>query len=778
MFFLFIFALMRNWFLVFVLLLQIYLLGAAECSWSISAQVIDKHDNSTLEFAEIEILETSEKITSDEWGKFKIENLCAQTYTFVITHWGCEPDTVPLNITNNIEHTFYLEHHIEELAGITATASRVKEGTTAYMQLKSYDLQQLTGKDLAQALQNMSGVRTMKTGANINKPVVNGFYGDRVTLVNNGIMLHSQDWGTEHAPEIDVNSINQIEILQATQTVEYTTQNIGATIAMEAPLMPLHKHTQFGVLYGLQTNGLQNSLAAFLQKGFDKKYAFRIQAAFKKGADLHTPQYTMSNTAQQEADLSFQQKFSLKKINVQTLYSMFSQNLGILRAAHVGNIGDLERAINSDKPLIINDPTFKIQNPKQKIAHHLADIKMLEPLRNNHFLEYRANVQSNRRKEFDIRRGGRSDIPALDMHLLSVSAKAVHHNEKYLKTNWKWNQKNGAEYQYKNNTNNPQTGIMPIIPDYIQSGLALFSIHEFYRKNLALDFAARYEFNYLSAYFFEKNKLVNNKYLFNTYNFTTNISWIKTYFDWQSNISFSSKMPNISELHSNGLHHGTAAIEYGNPDLSVEKAFGWTSTLNLKYQNYISINTKYKIQYIKDFIFIQPSSEFLLTIRGAFPIFQYQAANALFHIIDINAKIQPIDFFEILLKANIIRAKNMINKDYIINIPADAFSAGLKFSGNIKKLSDAYVSLNGVYTLKQKRTPALIPDYKPAPDACFLLNFQTGATARIGEKNRLTFSLALENILNTVYRDYLNRFRYFTDETGFNATFRINYFFN
>ena len=37
----------------------------------------------------------------------------------------------------------------------------------------------------------------------------------------------------------------------------------------------------------------------------------------------------------------------------------------------------------------------------------------------------------------------------------------------------------------------------------------------------------------------------------------------------------------------------------------------------------------------------------------------------------------------------------------------------------------------------------------------------------------MTIGVGVDNLLNTSYRDYLNRFRYYTDEMGTNVSLRV-----
>jgi iron complex outermembrane recepter protein len=67
-------------------------------------------------------------------------------------------------------------------------------------------------------------------------------------------------------------------------------------------------------------------------------------------------------------------------------------------------------------------------------------------------------------------------------------------------------------------------------------------------------------------------------------------------------------------------------------------------------------------------------------------------------------------------------------------------------------------------------------DFMEAPPAYWLLNISTGFSKPINE-SRIDFRLSVENLLNTKYREYTNRFRYFADELGRNFTFSAKYIF-
>jgi iron complex outermembrane receptor protein len=119
----------------------------------------------------------------------------------------------------------------------------------------------------------------------------------------------------------------------------------------------------------------------------------------------------------------------------------------------------------------------------------------------------------------------------------------------------------------------------------------------------------------------------------------------------------------------------------------------------------------------------------------------------------------------------LLRAWNYSINNYLVYMPSDRYSAEAKFYFDSKTLKENYISVNYQYVTKQWRVPTN-SDFAPPPPAYSLLGFEIGTSVRMG-KQRLDISLAGANLLNEVYRDYLDRFRYFCDAPGRNFTVRI-----
>lgn len=770
----------RILFFLFILLNSVQL-QAQNCNWQLSGKVVDKHDKSPLGFATVYIDEFKIGVTTDSLGNFKLTNICTGTYFVILEHLGCKADTVQLNINKNIQTIFYLEHHTEILDEIVLTAKREQiypTQTAAF--LDKNKLQQLEGKNLSEILSTISGITQLKTGANISKPIIHGMFGSRISIYNDGIKLETQDWGTEHAPEIDPFNASNIKVIKGAGSVAYGTNAMGGMIVITPPALKKYKNINANFSIVTQTNGRGITTSARIEQGFRKKIAYNLQGTYKRIGDLKAPHYNLSNTGLQEVNLYTAIGFVKNKWNMDMSYSLFHQELGILRSAHIGNLTDLKNAIASDTPLIVKPFTFKVNNPKQKIAHHNAKVDLKKYFKKEQKIEVIYAFQLNNRKEFDIRRGGRSNKPALEMHLFSNNLNSSYSR----KINFKKSiieGKSGIAFTTLHNANNAETGIRPLIPDYYQYAVGFYEMETISTPKIDIELGIRYDYTRFKAFKFDKNnQLQKSIYNFNTYAFVAGIDWDskKEWLKFQSNIVFNSRFPNANELFSEGLHHGIATIEFGNQKLKQEHGIKWVNTLSTQYKKLIKLELNFYVTKIKNYIYSAPLPDPILTIRGAFPAFKYEQTNARLLGLDFNLSSELTSFLMFTFQASLIRGKNTINKDNLIYMPADRIHSSIEIHHDFKKFKRVFLGLSLVHIFKQNKIPTQIIDYKLAPVAYTTFNINGGWKYEINPKHQIAFSIAAENISNVSYRDYLNRFRYYADEMAWNLTIRLKYEFN
>ena len=312
-----------------------------------------------------------------------------------------------------------MDHHIETLEEVVISKERTKilSSTAKVYSLTESEKGRYNTKGLAGALEQISGVNTLATGNSIAKPVIHGMFGSRVGIIYNNLMLENQQWGQDHAPNIDINAFENIRVIKGASTLKFTGSTPGGVIVLESSL-PRPVDSLYGktILNGM-TNGKGMGIVSSWVKSFETGSYIKAQGTFRKNGDFSAPDYMLTNTGSDEKNiaLSVGKNGFHKKWNV--YFSYFNTEIGILKSAHIGSIRDLLRAIEADRPSVIESFTYGTESPKQANTHYTTSLSYSKFLGSNQKLNVKYSWQKNNREEYDLRRGDLKYTPAIDLRL-------------------------------------------------------------------------------------------------------------------------------------------------------------------------------------------------------------------------------------------------------------------------------------------------------------------------------------------------------------------------
>ncbi len=781
------------------LLLVIQVSYAQDCLKTLSGSVIDFHDGLPLEGATISYNNIT--IQTDAEGKYSIPNLCEIAYAFTIAHENCNSQVVTINVQEITHKDFYLEHHLSELGEVKIASIQEQLRSSYEGALDKNDIERYSAASLGDALKEITGVSSINTGSTIVKPVVQGLYGSRITIVNNGVRMQDMEWGEEHAPNIDINTAGSVTLVEGASALQYGGDAIGGVILMKPTKVPL-KDTLFGKLHtSFSTLGRGNATTAELSKGYKSGSFFKVQGMIKKFGDVEAPDYVLSNTGIEGkgASISFgKNKF---EYGWDVFYSYFENEIGILSAAHLGNTNNLIEAINSREPRIIRDFTYAIDNPRQDVNHHLGRVNYFKRFEKLGKLNIQYDFQKNSRKEFDIRRGEElSKKPSVDLELTTHT----------LSTDFKFDSKPnytvnvGFMGRYQENFASGENGVRRLIPDYEKIDAAGFLIATVdIADGLTYDGGVRYDFNYIDALkFYRKSTwedrgynidfaefevrdaegsqlLTNPVYEFHNFSTTHRVQYEFNNYRLAANYALAKRAPNPAELFSDGLHHSAARIENGDLRIGQETSHKMQLSLQ-KNGTFWRWKVAPYVNFVQDYILIEPTSV-RLSIRGSFPVWDYRAADSRFIGLDMNTSFHWSDQWRTDHSFSIVKGKEIDTDTPLINIPPPSLRN--KVSYTKEKLN---LSLESEYNFRQNEYPDNIMVFSSAeqkevpldintpPDAYHLLHFSSDYSLDTGTKSTLKIGVDIHNILNTTYRNYLNRLRFFADDLGRNITVRLS----
>lgn len=743
-------------------------MNAQNCQITLSGHVVDENTEMPFAFATIYIKEAKKGATTDENGAFEINNLCAGEYHIRYSRLGYKIKRTFIILESDTTLVIKLRQYTELLEEIVVRGEQGDKSAQVNSSLNAEKIAEKGNENLANVLDQIAGVSTLKNGSGIAKSVIHGLYGNRVAILNNGIAQSGQQWGNDHAPEIDPLTAEHISVVKGAGVLAYNGSSLGGVILVEPSNIENEPHLHGKAAYIFQTNGRGHTTNLQLAKS-GESIAWRATGTLKLIGDRHAPDYFLTNTGNREGNLSLQvDKTHSDKWKTNFYYSLFNTRLGILRGAHIGNLTDLESAFTREEPFFTRDKfSYAIDAPAQTVQHHLLKIKTKYSLAENKFITLTYGGQANNRKEFDVRRGNRSDVPALSLLQFSnfLEGKYKYIGEKSLIV------KTGIQLNFVDNTNNPETGILPLIPDYRSSAAAGFLVITKKQNKFFYEAGARYDFKNLEAITISRDlprriERFNNN--FHNFGLSGGVKYqINERLKTAINTGLISRNPEINELYSSGLHQGVSGIEEGDKNLTAEQSFKttwlWEGNVNSKF----FVQALGYFQHVNDYIYLQPQEEFRLTIRGAFPVFYYEQADARIYGADLTAYLQPTENLRFTTKYAYVKGRNLGENEPLIFMPPNNATASINYTfERLGNFEDCVFEVSGNYIFEQKNLLEE-QDFLPPPPAYFLLNAKFSFQLD-WNKTSVKFFLRGENLLNTRYRDYLNRLRYFGDDAGRN----------
>lgn len=745
---------------------------AQNCNININGRIIDEHDNTSLELAAVVLGDNEQIAYTDEHGKFTFKNVCVGAYHINFSHISCESKEIHIEIKNDTSIVLYLEHHEELLKTITIVEEKTEVSkSVSKSNIQGAELDKRQGQSLGELIKSIAGVNSLQTGAGVSKPIIHGLFGNRVQILNNGVAIQGQQWGNEHAPEIDPFSIQKITVIKGAYALKYGTRAMGGAVLLGNDDMPkdAHIHGSFNLI-GF-TNGLKLSSSLNLEGGIKKNdfFKWRTQASYSKSGDNKAANYYLSNTAREKAAANIQLEYKKQKFKTQLQFNTYYSNIGILRGSHIGNLTDLEDAFERDVPFYTEDKiSYTIAKPKQTVFHNTLKLNHVQFL-NKGKLSAAYAFQNNQRKEFDVRRS--SDKASLFLNLQSHDFDLTYAHKVSF-----FNYEIGMQYQNKVNFNDPGLNVKALIPNYRNNQISLFSINEIKLEKLSIEFGARYENQNMLVKFYEGNDLKTPRHLFHNYAFNAGVFVpTKVGFSSRTNASLVNRSPEINELYSDGLHHGAAAIEIGNPNFTNEKMWSFNQTFTFSKGEVFHIELNPYYQFFYNYINLQAQEDLQLTIRGAFPVYEFKQSKASIWGFDLAMQTQVYKKLYWNFKAAIVRGSDLDNNANLPFMPADYLQNSLNYTLSLKsKMQELSFGVNGKNTLKQIRVPAY--DFLSAPEGYFILGAEISGKVKFN-KLKLNWQIEATNLLNTAYRDYLNRWRYYADDLGINIAFRTKFIF-
>ena len=659
-------------------------------------------------------------------------------------------------------------HHLSE---VLVKASRpVVSSNVVAKKISAVTLERNLGRSLAQMLTEVSGVTMLQTGTTTAKPVIHGMYGTRVLIMNNGVRQSGQQWGEDHAPEVSVDANDEVHVLKGAEAVAYGSEAIAGVILLGQKSLPYGGEAVGGTIatsYG--SNGRRYSGLLKLEGAVPKlsSLAWRGQVSYSHGGDRETAKYLLENTGVRELDYSLSLGWRHDLWSVEGYFSQYRNKTGLLPSGHLKNSNDIQTLIDLGQPQTFRPFSYEIDFPYHDVVHSLYLVK--SKYRGGRWGNFSVNasMQSDERNEFNIRRNNRSSSPTLALNLTSYQLDAL-----WQKPYNRWNTELGVHLNSTDNYSTPDTGVPPIIPNYTELGYAFHLVQKYSSPKWGAELGLRIDqlalavdgYNIFREHVQAQRNFTNLTYSLGGH-YRPNKAWTLT-----SQLGLAFRAPHVHELYSIGNQHGAAIFIKGDSTLRSERGYKWVNSVSYTGER-LSCSLEAYLQLINGYIYESPDRdsenrpEYYTTISGTYPSFSQRQEDAFFRGVDLEASYRlPIDGLTYRAQASMVWANALKSGALFPYIPSFRFSHALQWAWGVSESLSLDFALKHMYVAKQTRFDPSI-DIAAAPDAYNLVGLEFSCTKKL-KRGSLRFLLTGDNMLNTLYKEYTNRARYYAHDAG------------
>ena len=282
-------------------------LFAQVCDQQLFGVVLDLHDNTPLEQVKVTVVETNQQLLTNAKGKFLFLGLCEGEYTLLFEHPDCQTTTLKQRLPIASEKRYFLEHHINELEEIVVSDIGQKKNSKTGIErrLSEEEINAFRSQNLGDAMASLSGVSAIKNGNAIVKPMVHGLSGSRLAIVNDGIRLQDHEWGADHAPSIDVNGADQLQLIKGATVLKYGGDVLGGVLQIIPKKQPIKDSLMGSLTGGYTTQGKGGYLLSNITKTYSTGNYFGLATSLKNAGDFAHRAYALSNTGNREQHAQF-----------------------------------------------------------------------------------------------------------------------------------------------------------------------------------------------------------------------------------------------------------------------------------------------------------------------------------------------------------------------------------------------------------------------------------------------------------------------------------------
>ena len=685
----------------------------------------------------ITILQLKRTVDTDDNGKYEFTDVPAGKYD-VLAHIDRVPDIVQsVDLTAGADATLDFQIELSGLREqVTVTATGTEQALSSSIQsvdvLGSVELAKKSPVSLGEALDGELGVAKRSFGPGTARPVIRGFDGDRVLVLQDGNRVGGLGFESgDHAEPVDVLTVEKVEIVKGPATLLYGSNAIGGVVNTISGHDSTHKGANGYITALGSTNSAQGGGSGGFELGTDRWLVWGNLGGQRSG-DYDTPIGKVENSFSREVSAAAGFGYYPDKAFFSFNYNFNKRRYGI--------------------PVDPNEVD--------------PEIVELNPQRNS----------------VELRGGFRENPSFFQAGTFSVQYNNYTHAEMNSVTGELGTQFKNNSFVYQGLFDQRKTGKLSgrfgfwgshrdfsaigeeaLAPPTKQNAFAVFALQNVDFERVALQFGARLESNhYRPEPTATRGVLPDRDFT----GFSGAVGFrVNT---WKggalvANYSHSYRAPSLEELYNLGPHPGNLAFEIGNPNLVRERGDGLDFGVRQTSKR-VRFEANGFYYHIQDFVFLAPTGDVedgLLVANYDQGTTRYTGAEARF-----DTQLHPSVWLNLGL--DYVNAKLTETNTPLPRIPPLRARAGIEWRYKNLLLNPEIVMAN--------RQDRIFPT--ETPTAGYAVANLSGSYLIAGQHRAHIIAFNFFNMGDTLYRNHLSFIKEFAPEMGrgLRVTYTLRFF--
>lgn len=706
-------------------------------------------DKTTLHDADIQITQLRRTVHTDTSGKYTFADVPPGRYTILVHMEGFADSlrVVTVLAGQNTEANFELAiASIKEQVTVTAagTEQSVFDSFQSVNSVGSTAITERAATGIGDVLQNEPGVAKRSFGPGSSRPVIRGFDGDRVLVLQDGVRsgsLGSQSG--DHGEPIDPLAAERIEVVKGPGTLLYGSNALGGVVNVIG-----HHDDDFhegarGFLTSVAgTTDNQLGTSGGVEYGV-RKWLFRFNGGAQRTSDFNTPIGEIPNSASRSAGFSFGGGYYAEKAFLGASYGYDIRRFGIPYAGEFHHHEEKEK-LGDEKE------HEEVDIDVRSIRHNLRFTGGFRELTNSFLsgVNYSFDYTKFLQEEIETHEGEGEEEVGTTFNNRTISYRSVFEQQAYKKLTGRFGFE-GFNRDYE------AVGEEQLIDGPVkQNSFSVFALEELGFEKIRFQFGGRIESN---RYRPENPELIDRNFTGFSGGAGVNIPlWSGGAFVF--NYTHASRAPALEELYNFGPHIGNLTFEVGDQNLQMERSDGVDFSLRHQSDRFRISGDVYYYN-IHDFVYlayIDENGDGVPDTEDGLPIGLYQQSDATYTGVEISGDVKVNNFVGLYFGFDTVRAKLVDEGLNVPRIPPTRGRLGLDF--RYKGLS---VRPETIVASRQDNVYPL-----ELPTAGYGI-FNIAGSYTIGKQHVAhIFTVNAYNLTNKLYRNHVSYIKELVPEIG------------